>query len=195
MNDYNKTFYVSRFNMEHFLDSNQDDLEIKQLYQRYEQVYKKHLLLIDYTVTEENHILVYTHAGCGMETIQALAEKYHVAYNESSIQELIGTINKINIQFKKHLEKDFDWELLCNNDPEYPHRADPLFNVIMTRELSAYFRDQPQNNSYRVYHVHGHNGEYPYKRNIPVYLAAIPFSQPLPMNVKQAIMAKEAIFI
>lgn len=195
MSDYEKLFNLSRANMEQFLEANQGNIELMNLYHHYEEVYKKHLVLIDYTVTEEKVAMLYTHAGCGMESIEALAKKYDVTYEESKIEDLLHTVDQINMKFNQHLSNDFNWQLMYENDPDQPRLSDPLFNVIATRQLRPDFRDQPKNGSYRVEHIHGHNGQIPYLKPIPTYFASIPLSQVLPPRIEHAIRSQNALFV
>jgi hypothetical protein len=190
---YTKLFFVSRFNMEQFLENNP---EFNELYSVYQKVYMNHLQLVDYTVTHDKHIILYTHAGCGMETIEGLAEFYDVTYNEASIPQLIEAIDNINSQFKKHLtSSQFDWSLLEQYSDKFPNLASHLFNIIASRHLRVDFRDQPSEKAYYVDHIHGHNDQQKYLSNIPVYSGAFPFSKPVPTELEQRIKQKKMFLL
>ncbi len=69
-------------------------------------VYVPMVKAIGYTVSsDKREISLFTHAPVGLETIEKLAEVFGVTYREDTIDDLIETINAINIGINRQLSK------------------------------------------------------------------------------------------
>jgi hypothetical protein len=120
------------------------------------QVYKPQLRMIGYTKTTDNQITLYTHAPVGLETIQALATKLGVTYNDSTVNDLIKCIDEIN---EKSLTK------ITNSTFKQLHDVtrqmsclDPFYRLFWARKLEKTFTLKPYKGSFNIQLVHGHVG-------------------------------------
>ncbi len=123
--------------------------------------YQKHLALIGYIYTEDSHLTLFTHAPAGLETVKELAIKFAVPYNDSTVENLIDCIDKINHiastailsnRFSKYFNVAKEIHEIKTGLP-----ADPLARLFWARELHNNFTLTPTG-PFTVSCVHGHIG-------------------------------------
>lgn len=126
-------------------------------------VYLPTLRLIDYSIDKENNrITLYTHAPVGLETIEALAKKFKVAYSDESVTSLADTIEKINCAFAYKVATKKVCEFSDINAIDKTQITDidtdhPLVRVMWHRGYKDC--DLPTTkNGYKLHYVHGHHG-------------------------------------
>ena len=69
--------------------------------------YKPFLRALSYTVSEDKtKITIYSHAGIDLSTIEKLANALGVAYCDDTVELLAGTIDRINVEFYKHVKNN-----------------------------------------------------------------------------------------
>ncbi len=121
--------------------------------------YLPNLKLISYSL-HNNDITIYSHAGIGLETIQALAEKFKddgVVYRDNTAEDLAQTINAINEIFTKHVQDGTAHSLAVNITSPYPdYKKDPVTFLIWNRSYDGLKRDRKYK-GYQLYFAHGHD--------------------------------------
>lgn len=67
--------------------------------------YKLKLKVLSYTLSaDKKDIVIYSHAGIGLQTIRALAEKLGIKYQAHTALALAATIDTINARFQEHVK-------------------------------------------------------------------------------------------
>jgi len=131
--------------------------------------------LIDYTLEpNENKIIIYSHAGIGIEIIKALAEKLNVVYNDTTADELARTIDRINREFIKNIKGNTINEIV-NTDTLYSgltlqqidKEKSPIEFLLWNRDYHDLERPAKHNN-YEMHFVHGHDSQELNSENITV---------------------------
>lgn len=122
-------------------------------------IYKPSLCLIDYNIMGERphqSLTLFTHAPVGLETIQAIADKFQIRYEDSSIESLTKCIDAINerafqaFQNQTFTRDYFDPDLYQNDN------SSPFAKLFWGRKLEG-FNHQPMG-QFKVQMVHGHVG-------------------------------------
>lgn len=140
-------------------------IERKEILSIFENYYKNCLKPISYQLhSENNEIMIYSHAAIDLTIIKAMADKVSVQYKDESPQALAGSIDAINLEFekqyitKKVIHTLFDpkemWKGYENdqiNGEEFPY----VF-AIWNRNYSELKRPK-LHNGYDVYYCHGHD--------------------------------------
>jgi hypothetical protein len=128
-----------------------------------EQSYKPMLKAIDYTLSPEGELSLFTHAVCGLETVKALAEVYGIKYSDKTRKNLIDTIDKINETVQEKLQND---ELVMSrrgypkiNTPFNVPLTNPLLRLTWNRVLGDQLITKTEG-GLEVNFVHGHVGPY-----------------------------------
>ncbi|MDF1761649.1 MAG: hypothetical protein P1U40_14040 [Coxiellaceae bacterium] len=141
----------------------------------YERVYLKHLKALSYHFDPDGNppITIFTHAPVGLETVDGVARELAVTFDESTPTLLAASIDRINAEFTERMQRhDLTVLRLLNNPRSHLHsliwnRAGDaaLMNGRMIKPnrfdiLVKKLRLQPDNKSYSVTFVHGHDGVY-----------------------------------
>ena len=133
-----------------------DKKEVQDLYQN---VYKKCLVAINYSIVQiegKDTLIISTHAPIGLNDIRSLARKFNVEYNDSTIIGLATTIDRINEEFKVHME--FDTLSLLRPSAKTlraEESSDPLEKLMWLRKVNN--DDRPESHKrYHIQYIHGH---------------------------------------
>ncbi|VEG90919.1 Dot/Icm T4SS effector Wip [Legionella spiritensis] len=128
--------------------------------------YKSDLKIIDYTISEEG-ITLFSHAPIRLDTIQLLASRLGVVYDDATKEGLAETIEQINNQFQSYINNNIIHTLFHNdqiadktNMSEEERAAYPLIYLIWNRwnQDKETSDARPQcHNGYTVTYVHGHD--------------------------------------
>lgn len=125
--------------------------------------YKPNLRAISYSLSEDKTaITIYSHAGIGLNTIQSLADKLSVAYQDSSASDLAQTIEIINQKFQEHVRNNtvhslYTREQMYRGYLGYADLRDAPFEFIMWNRLYPDIDRPISHNGYFVYFAHGHD--------------------------------------
>lgn len=120
--------------------------------------YQPHLKLIAYS-TEQNNITLFTHAVVGLETIEGIAMKIGVVYQDKTIEAFITTLDAINTTAIKAINNG-TFVNYFNIDYDISDSNNPITDLLWARELKSNFTLKPHG-SFRVRLVHGHVGPIP----------------------------------
>ena len=124
--------------------------------------YKPMVKAIGYTLSKTGEITLFSHAPIGLETIQALAKAFNIAYDDTTTKTLFLTIDNIN----KYIQDSF----LNNNLAETPALqgysnaslpitlTEPLRRLVWNRALGDELRTTTST-GIQVKFVHGHIGD------------------------------------
>jgi hypothetical protein len=125
----------------------------------FKDVYFPHLVLLDYTLrSDQQEIVLYTHAPSDLNTIKSLADQFQVVYNDDTPASLAASIERINFAFKKYVDEGRVHEILKKDD-----QNTPLFQLIWNREYDNLKREpdekspQRYGKPYGIYFIHGHD--------------------------------------
>lgn len=125
--------------------------------------YKPNLRAISYSLSEDKTaITIYSHAGIGLNTIQSLADKLSVAYQDSSASDLAQTIEIINQKFQEHVRNNtvnslYTREQMYRGYQGCDDLRDAPFEFIMWNRLYQHIHRPISHNRYSVYFAHGHD--------------------------------------
>lgn len=118
---------------------------------------------IGYTISEDGSLSIFSHAPIGLETIEALAQKFNIPYQEDSPLALITTINAINEEIQVLFSQNqLAWLIddEGHSDPRKPiSPTKPLMRMVWNRALGSELRTEPRTQNYQVNFVHGHIGD------------------------------------
>ncbi len=114
----------------------------------YDEFYRPNLKIIDYALSAENEITIFTHAGIPFLCIKEIATELGVDYSDSTHFQLAETIDKINQAFQE-LGNQGNMGAVCSRP------LSSLDEALWNRSENIYRPDQVYN--YRVKYVHGHN--------------------------------------
>ncbi|MGC1183274.1 Dot/Icm T4SS effector Wip [Legionella sp.] len=120
--------------------------------------YLPNLKLISYSL-HNTSITLYSHAGIGLETIQALAQKFKregVVYKDDTAEELAQLIEAINSVFVNHVKAKTVHTLPVNHANPRSYKNDPVTFLIWNRRYDILKRDE-KHKGYSLYFVHGHD--------------------------------------
>ena len=137
----------------------QEILQIKQ------DCYNSTVRAISYSLRKDRPaITIYSHAGIGLDTIEDLAKKLSVPYNDKTASQLAHTIDNINRAFQQHVQSNTVHMLyepraiLELADPG--HGLDlglfPLESLTWNREYDHLWRPAAHH-GYRLVFAHGHD--------------------------------------
>ncbi|MGC1181798.1 Dot/Icm T4SS effector Wip, partial [Legionella sp.] len=129
--------------------------------------YLPNLKLISYSL-HKNNITIYSHAGIGLETIQALAKKFKkhsIVYKDKTTKDLAQTIEAINEVFSKHVQAGTAHTLAVDITNPYDFKNDPVTFLIWNRSYGKLKRKQ-KNKDNPMYFAHGHDSHEPTQNNI-----------------------------
>lgn len=136
-----------------------------------EKYYIPKLKAIAYTIAP-NHILLYTHALVGLDTIEALAKKFMVMYSDKTLQAFTSTLDQINTVFSQMVTNK---ELVTIIDQEYREIEEvrfsrlvnapldyPLTRLVWNRlnyEDPSFDKEKihSPHNEFSISHIHGHD--------------------------------------
>jgi len=145
-------------------------IEENKLIQIVENYYKPCVKLLSYTLhKEENKISIYSHAGIGLNTIESLAIKFKVPFNEKTIEELADTIDKINLKFKEHINNDTFHTLVDKTSiKERIHQTtNPIEFIMWNRQYNKIQRsEQHPKYGYHIDFIHGHDSTEQSRKNV-----------------------------
>jgi hypothetical protein len=108
--------------------------------------YTPHLKLIAYTKINDDHLTLYTHGLVGLETVMGLCKKFNIAYNDSSIDNLMSCVDQINDNGISFIQT------------QQPEDGDPLNRLLWEYEIRLYIKIKPKG-KFTINIVHGHIGE------------------------------------
>jgi hypothetical protein len=120
--------------------------------------WKQNIQLIGYLKTEDKQLTLFTHAPVGLDTIQKIAEKFDVQYDDATVDTLTACIDQINQ--KAHAEimsGDFIKRIDYWNDPDNQITANPLNDLFWAREIKSDCNMKTQDGTIVTW-VHGHTG-------------------------------------
>lgn len=119
---------------------------------------------ISYTLSPDGDITLFSHAPIGLETIQALAKKFNLPYNDKTPKQLINTIDSINAVIerlftRKQLSALIDGEGY-HADPHspVPPNSKPLQRLIWNRVVGNELITET-NSRIKINFVHEHIGD------------------------------------
>lgn len=156
-------------------------ITIEELHDMIDTAYKPMLKAISYSLDPAtNGITIYSHAGIGLQSIQALAKRFSVEYKDSTSLELAATIDKINETFSKSVfanklnESLSDIDMLRGARGFISFREDNALEfIIFNRKYSdpaapskPYLNRPLLHNGYPISFAHGHDSMEPTKDNI-----------------------------
>jgi hypothetical protein len=169
-------------NMRQLIDQGKiSEEEVREIVNDY---YVPSVKAINYTVTKEGDITLFTHAPVGLETVKALATYFRIPYKDDSVKTLISTIDAINQQvndlFKQkklgdvieqaYIEGPYSQEgvmsrcyaALGGQAVPIPPQA-PLQRLVWNRyiDYASEVETKPSGN-FNVRFVHGHIGPEPF---------------------------------
>jgi hypothetical protein len=127
-------------------------------------VYKSQLLLLDYTLNEDaTEIVIFSHAGIGLNTIEELAEDFDVNYEDNTINELALTINCINEKYRSFVMNKTLHKLDKKIDGISFYSA--FQDVLWNRQYDQLERPAVHK-GYSIAFVHGHDSNEETRENI-----------------------------
>ena len=119
---------------------------------------------INYTVSLDGQITLFSHAPIGLETIEALANKFKIPYKEGTSLELLQTIDAINQAVSNNFQ-NISYEFI--NDGAHKSNkvvpvptSNPIKRLVWNRAFND--SDQPKtitSTGIKVKFVHGHVGQ------------------------------------
>jgi hypothetical protein len=133
-------------------------------------VYLPSLKIISYSL-DDNGIIIYTHAIAGIDTIEKVAAKLGIAYNDNTAIDLAKTIDDINSAFQekyvkgcidKYQETKIHSLLTCENEDTNPD-DNPFVTLIWNRAVKDAIHDPTivnrpaSHKGYKIQFVHGHD--------------------------------------
>ena len=147
------------------------DIEIRSIVK---DVYIPATKAIGYTIAEDGSLSIFSHAPIGLDTVKALAEKFQIEYKENTREELIATIDSINIKVREAFSNKQLTELITNEqkssinpkgyqpgtegDIPITHNS-PLNRLIWNRVIETDLKTQPDHKAFSVKFIHGHVSE------------------------------------
>lgn len=127
-------------------------------------VYKQALRVISYSIDISNsEIVIYSHAGIGLNIIAKLAAKLQITYSDDSIAALAKTIDAINSTFQQYVSQNEIYKLY---DPAiisdgYNHQEKDIsnfpFECTMWNRRYDNIARPTVHNGYKICFVHGHD--------------------------------------
>lgn len=128
-----------------------------------EQCYIPKVKAIGYTLSPKGEITLFSHAPIGLETVEALAKKFKIPYNDKTPKELFLTIDAINAQVtslfqNKQLARAIDSEPHYSEGHPISPKASPLKRLVWNRQLGAELITETSS-GIKVKFVHGHIGD------------------------------------
>lgn len=124
-----------------------------------EECYMPALQMITYEVSEsEKSIMVNTHAGVGLDTIEEFCQKYKIPCDFSSISAFIKTIDHINAYFLEDFNNFITMQIVeIKGDAGVKLRKDNPYHAFAQNRSYEGLRRPWVINGYRVYFNHGHD--------------------------------------
>lgn len=126
--------------------------------------YKPCLRAISYTLVDDE-ITLYSHAPIDIRAVRFLARRLKVEYDDSSVQALASSIDKINEAYRTYVKYNtvhtlYDKEVMHNGytGVEFPAMFNPFEYIMWNRDLS-HLNNAPVYKGYKVYFVHGHDNQ------------------------------------
>lgn len=128
--------------------------------------YKPNLKVLDYTLSETG-ITLFSHAPIRFDSIQLVAKRFGVTYDDRTKEALAKTIDQINYQFQFNIQENTVHSLFQNplivdktNMSEQERDSWPLIYLIWNRWSDAKETAEARpssHNGYDVSYVHGHD--------------------------------------
>ncbi|NDH08693.1 MAG: type IV secretion protein Dot [Gammaproteobacteria bacterium] len=151
------------------------------------QSYKPTLRAISYSLSEDKtEITIYSHAAIGLDTIELLAEKLKVEYQDSTTSELAQTIDNINEQFQIHVQDNTVHTLYTPEKMregyeggtwrDRPDLSDEPLTFIMWNRRYTEINRPAEHLGYKVCFAHGHDSNdrsYGHLYNLDNYLGKV----------------------
>lgn len=142
------THKVSIFGISTLLETNQISKEA--LIDIVEECYIPTLKLIDYTLTQDGGIRIFTHAPVKFNIIRYMAEKLKISYNDETPFHLADVITKINAEFQERLKEgrigELFPELLENGKLLFPSALNDTQNTenqpVLQRLFPKLYQDR-----------------------------------------------------
>ena len=140
------------------------DLEVQEIINLH---YLPIVKALRYSISEKGELTIYTHAPVGLETVEALALKLGVDYDEKTSYSVMRTIDNINKKISElfatgHMtpmliEEGLATVLLMGKKIPMPI-ASPFMRLIWNRHLGPELRMKSKNGAFEITDVHGHVG-------------------------------------
>ncbi|WP_392538158.1 Dot/Icm T4SS effector Wip [Legionella sp. 227] len=144
-----------------------DIIRHEELTQLINESYKPSLKILDYTLNEKG-ITLFSHAPFRFDTIQLLAARVGVNYDDSTANALAETIDQINHQFQFFIDNNVMHSLFHTdaihdrtNMSEQERTAWPLIHLLWNRWDDAKESEMARpatHKGYSITYVHGHDG-------------------------------------
>jgi hypothetical protein len=123
--------------------------------------YKPTLRALSYS-RSDNNITIYSHAGIGLNTIQTLAQKLEVDYQDTTTDELAQTIDNINAAFQQYVQSNtvntlYTRDKMLQGYSGYVELCDAPFEFIMWNRVYDNIHRPTSQHDYSMHFVHGHD--------------------------------------
>lgn len=129
------------------------------------EIYQPRLKVLSYTIdSNQDTLILYTHAPVGLKIIESLARELDVKFKDDTAQELIESINNINHSFQTivrnmQVSKRINFDMIISQN--VPLDAG-LENIIWNRCIEGLDRvNQHPRNGMNIIWVHGHSYDCP----------------------------------
>lgn len=129
-----------------------DLILIQDMYERY---YTPYLKLLSYSLDPKSQtITIYSHAPCGINSIEQIAELFKIPFSNANMNALAHTIDKINDCFKTEYVKQHRIHSLLSSEEE--NKNSVIFDFIWNRNYCTINRPASVFD-YMIHYVHGHD--------------------------------------
>ncbi|MHB1221663.1 MAG: hypothetical protein ACYC0J_06685, partial [Gammaproteobacteria bacterium] len=124
--------------------------------------YLKTIKIIDYALTPDHGIAIYSHAPVDIELIESLAFYLNVPFNDDTAIDLAISIEHINIVFQENLKGNTLDEMLANQAINLDYMTaedkqfDPIAFALWNRNYAILKREKTHKN-YSTSYLHGHD--------------------------------------
>jgi hypothetical protein len=127
---------------------------------------------LSYSISNKEEMTIYSHAPIGLETIEAIALKLKVDFDEKTQASLMRTIDNINKKIKElFISEEFVKILKIEGEAAFMAKVInanvpipleyPLMRLIWNRDLGSELRMKSKDGSFEIKNVHGHIGKTP----------------------------------
>jgi len=144
----------------------------KDIYDIFTNHYIPMVKALSYSISNKEEMTIYSHAPIGLETIEAIALKLKVDYDETTKASLMRTIDNINKKIKElFISGEFVTILKLEGDAAFVAKVInanvpipieyPLMRLVWNRDLGSELRIKSKDGSFEIKDVHGHIGKMP----------------------------------
>ena len=121
--------------------------------------YYPSLKLVSYAV-EGDKITIFTHAPSDIRQLAKLAQKLNVSFDDTTIDKLATSIDRLNVAFSKHVHNKTIATLVPPPEGLSDQMVNqfPLMSISWNRDITSRFLDRSvKYKGYQVHYVHGHD--------------------------------------